>query len=275
MAIELAKTHQIDLLTGHVQKEFSLPFFTALLWTELLELNHPLSRNKLAYTDAQELLCSSGAPNKGYMFFNDLSQLPAARSKLYPADVDDTAVIAEALLVMGRLDNQQKEDVASLLMTQFDPTKNSFYVWIETDGQRKSNFRDTVVDLNVMRFLSNFESHKDMAHARIFDVCMNLSDNRTTGYYDNENFALWLKLRAMKVLPEEKIKTLFESNSSFLEDQSGISTEEIIDDNPISAIEKLKYAIKQNFEYQPLFRHIGQNIGYIYPGPYYNLGLVV
>lgn len=137
----IVKSYAVDLTTGNLIETFDSPYFTALVWDELLPFLPDLSLRSL--TGAVDFLCRSGSPETGWYFFPD--------SNRYPPDTDDTAVIADFLMQLGAL--KSPDQVVKLLEAN-RKADGSYYVWLESDSTKRwKETTDKIVDINISRFL--------------------------------------------------------------------------------------------------------------------------
>ena len=178
----------VDLTSGKTIRRFLSPYFTALVWDELLSCNQ-LKDSYLLY-NAVDFLLSSGNTKNGWCFFRD--------GKEYPPDVDDTAVIADLLHELAAL--KRTHNVVDLLNNN-RAEDGSYYVWIARNGIRFKSTKDPIVDLNVARFMlkisqddynipSSIQNTLDLFPDKCFSV---YSKNATVcswfvSRFDRENF---------------------------------------------------------------------------------------
>lgn len=130
----------VDLTSGITIRRFLSPYFTALVWDELLSCN--ILEDSYLLGNAVDFLLSSGNPQDGWSFSPD--------GRKYPPDVDDTAVIADLLYKLGAL--KTTHNVIDLLNNN-RAEDGSYYVWIARNGFRFKTTKDPIVDLNVARFM--------------------------------------------------------------------------------------------------------------------------
>lgn len=126
--------------TGDEIGRFYSPFFTALVWDEILPFASTFAPNGLAR--AVSFLLDLQSVGGGWSFFPD--------GRGYPPDADDTAVVATFLSHCGALRDPQS--IANLFDENRRPDGRSF-VWLKTNFEaRRNSAVDDVVDINVLGF---------------------------------------------------------------------------------------------------------------------------
>ncbi len=174
----------VDLRSNCVTESFKSVYFTSLVWEELLSVvdrEPDLARLKRS---AMEYLRSSGSAHVGWSFF------PERRG--YPADVDDTAVVAHALRSCGGLSDC---DAVVGVLERNRRADGSYYVWCEGAGRRHRETSDGIVDANVARFMRSVRGESYAIPASVMQALERFPWDCTSVYSCRPEVCSWFVSR--------------------------------------------------------------------------------